>query len=174
MRKIALLVAVAAVAAAAQAEVAAAQVRPFTIGISGGPSLARGELAEEANTGYHVQASLGFNMPLFPLGVRADLLWQEFPDVHDGHIRQIGGLLNGIFSLPLPILTPYGLVGAGVINSTEPEEHGGGSETAVGLNAGVGVQFPFVGMSGILEARFLNLLGATEHQSIPISVGIRF
>ena len=180
MRKFTLFVAVAAFAVAGHAEVATAQVRPFTIGISGGPSLARGHLAEDAGTGYHVQGSVGFNMPLFPVGLRADLLWQEFPDEHEGHFRQIGGLLNGILGLPLPVLQPYAVVGAGLINTTEPDSdhgdhsHAGESETGVGFNAGIGIQFPFVGMSGVLEARILNLFGDTDHQSIPISVGIRF
>jgi hypothetical protein len=154
-----------------------AQVRPFTIGISGGPSFPTGDLGDETSTGYHVQGSVGFGLAMLPIGLRLDALWQELPDVHDGTMRQIGGLLNGTFGLPLGVAQPYGLVGVGLLNSTEAEEHGGGSENTLGFNAGVGIQFPFVGMSGVIEARYLNLFGsgeATHFQSIPVSFGIRF
>jgi opacity protein-like surface antigen len=149
--------------------------RAFEFGISGGPSIAVGDLGGEANTGYHVQGSLGFGMAGLPLNLRADAFWQEFPEAaHAGEwIRQVGGLVNGIFGLPLGMAQPYGLVGAGVLSTTEH----GRSETSVGFNAGAGVRFPFVGMSGVIEARFLNLFGgegATGVQSIPISFGIRF
>jgi hypothetical protein len=180
MTRIAILFLALAVVAGALPEQVTAQVRPFTVGISAGPSLARGHLAEEAGTGYHVQGSLGFTVPALPLGLRADLLWQELPDEHSGQFRQIGGLINGTFGLPLPMARPYALIGAGVISTTEPEvDHGGHSHaserhTGVGFNAGVGIEFPFLGLGGVLEARVLNLLGDTDHQSIPISFGIRF
>jgi opacity protein-like surface antigen len=180
MKKLAFATLIAA--AAAIAAPAEAQIRPFQISIAGGPSIPTGELSDEAGTGYHVQGSVGFNVPLLPFGVRADLLWQEFPlSGVDGHFRQVGGLLNGTFALPMPIIRPYLLAGAGVINHSEPETphgdhaHEGGSSTDVGFNAGVGVQFPFVGMSGFLEARYLNIVGGnSEARSIPVSVGIRF
>jgi opacity protein-like surface antigen len=159
-------------------------VRPFTIGISGGPTLATGEFRDEAGTGYHVQGSLGFGLPMLPLGLRVDALWQELPaSGADGMFRQIGGLLNGTFGIPLGIAQPYGLIGGGVIAFTSPDlphgdhAHEGETETGFGFNAGIGIEFPFVGMNGVIEARYLGLFGghaATEHQSIPISFGIRF
>ncbi len=169
-------------AAAAFAAPADAQIRPFQISIAGGPSFTTGDLSNEAGTGYHVQGSVGFNVPLLPFGVRADLLWQEFPvSGADGHFRQIGGLLNGTFSLPAPIIRPYVLAGAGVINHTEPETthdghiHTGSSSTDVGFNAGAGVEFPFVGMSAFLEGRYLNIVGGNSAaRSIPVTIGIRF
>jgi opacity protein-like surface antigen len=169
-------------AAAAFAAPADAQIRPFQISIAGGPSFTTGDLSSEAGTGYHVQGSVGFNVPLLPFGLRADALWQEFPvSGADGHFRQIGGLLNGTFALPMPIIQPYVLAGAGVINHREPDvehgdhEHHGGSSTDVGFNAGAGVQFPFVGMSAFLEARYLNIVGGnSEARSIPVTIGIRF
>lgn len=163
------------VALAALAVPAEGQVRPFQISIAGGPSFPTGDLSLEANTGYHVQGSVGFGVPMLPFGVRADLLWQEFPDVHSGHVRQIGGLLNGTIGLPLPILQPYALAGVGLINHRESETHGGESSSNIGFNAGAGVQFPFVGMSAFAEARWLNIAGGHEAaRSIPVSVGIRF
>lgn len=182
MKKILFATVIAAFAAGAAS--AEAQVRPFQISIAGGPSFPAGHLSDEANTGYHVQGSVGFGVPLLPIGLRADLLWQEFQlagEGASGHFRQIGGLLNGVFALPMPLLQPYALAGVGLIQHTEPETvhgghtHTGTSETKVGFNAGAGVQFPFAGMSGFLEARYLNLAGGHEDaRSIPVSIGIRF
>ncbi|CAN5790903.1 hypothetical protein BH23GEM6_BH23GEM6_01510 [soil metagenome] len=180
MKKIAFATMVAALAAfAAPAD---AQVRPYQISIAGGPSFPTGELKDEAGTGYNVQGSVGFGVRMLPIGLRADLLWQEFPlSGVDGHFRQIGGLLNGVFALPLPQLQPYALAGVGVINHREPETphgghaHEGQSSTDFGFNAGAGVQFPFAGMSGFAEVRWLNLVGGnSEARSIPVTIGIRF
>ena len=47
-----------------------------------GPALLR--LADAAGTGYHVQGSIGFGLPMLPFGIRADALWNEVPDETDG------------------------------------------------------------------------------------------
>jgi opacity protein-like surface antigen len=180
MKKIAFVTMIAA--AAAFASPADAQVRPFQISIAGGPSFPTGHLSDEAGTGYNVQGSVGFGVRGLPFGLRADLLWQEFPLTGvDGHFRQIGGLLNATFALPLPFMQPYLLAGAGLINHSEPEtvhgghRHDGSSSTDIGFNAGGGVQFPFAGMSGFVEAKYLNIVGGNEDaRSIPVSIGIRF
>jgi len=182
MKKIVFATMFAAIAAVAAP--ADAQVRPYQISIAGGPSFPTGHLSEEAGTGYNVQGSVGFGVAALPIGLRADLLWQEFPlsgAGATGHFRQIGGLLNGVFALPLPMLQPYALAGVGIINQTEPETphgdhaHEGHSSTDIGFNAGAGVQFPFAGMSGFAEVRWLNLVGGnTDARSIPVTIGIRF
>ncbi len=175
MKKIAFATMIAA--AAAFAAPADAQVRPFQISIAGGPSFPTGHFTDDVGTGYNVQGSVGFGVRGLPFGLRADLLWQEFKIAEaDGHARQIGGLLNATFALPMPFIQPYLLAGAGVINHSEPEGspdvHGG---TDIGFNAGGGVQFPFAGMSGFVEAKYLNIVGGNEDvRSIPVSIGIRF
>ncbi len=154
-----------------------AQFRPWQISIAGGPSFPRGELADEADTGYHVQGSIGVDFPLLPIGVRADALWQEYPDVHDDWVRQLGALANVTVGMPMLLIQPYALVGAGLIRTKLGEEHGGETDTNAGFNAGVGLDFGFLGLGGFVEARFLNLLGGGEaknRQGIPISAGIRF
>ncbi|MBA2669510.1 MAG: hypothetical protein H0U67_03980 [Gemmatimonadetes bacterium] len=178
MRKMTLWAAVAAFALLGSAGNLSAQTRPFTIGISGGPSFPSGaEFSNEANTGYHVQGSLGFAPAMLPVGVRADLLWQEFPDEHGGNFREIGGLANAILALPLAIARPYLLGGIGAINHNPPdEEHGDHAHAEEGRTTsafavGGGIEFPFLGLSGVLEARYLV---AGEHRAVPISVGIRF
>ncbi|MEX2582700.1 MAG: outer membrane beta-barrel protein [Gemmatimonadota bacterium] len=173
----------AVIAASAIPSAADAQLRPWQISLAGGPSFVTGHLAEDAGTGYHVQGSVGFDVPLLPFGVRADAFWQELPDVEDAWFRQIGGLLSGVFQVPLIVIQPYVLAGAGVIRTEAPDEaheghtHIGEPETTVGFNAGAGVEFPFAGLSGFLEARYINAFGsgnATNYQSIPVTVGVRF
>jgi hypothetical protein len=159
------------------------QVRPWEISIAGGPSFPTGDLSDEANTGFHVQGSVGFGLPLLPFGARFDALWQEVPDVHDGWFRQIGVLGNAVVAVPLVFVQPYGLLGVGLLRTETPEEdhgdhaHEGETESFVGFNAGLGLEFPFAGLTGFLEARYLNLFGsgeATHFRTIPVSVGIRF
>lgn len=164
-------------ALAVTAGTGAAQVRPFVIGISGGPSFPVGDLKDEASTGYHVQASVGVAPAGLPAGIRADLLWQEFSDDIEGYFRGIGGLVNAVVAPSMGVVQPYVLGGVGVMRVEEPEtDHGdhthGGSETPFTFAVGGGVAFPFMGLSGVLEARFL--AAGSEHRGIPVSIGIRF
>ena len=177
MRKSVLFAGLAAALVAGGA--AEAQSRPFTIGLSGGPSFPVGdEFSAEAGTGYHVQASLGLAPAMLPVGLRADLLWQEFPDEHEGTFREIGGMANVIVSLPVPVARPYLLGGIGAINHNAPDEdhgehtHEGENETTFAYALGGGIAFPFLGLTGTLEARYLNAGGG--HDGVPVSFGIRF
>jgi len=154
-------------------------VRPWEISIAGGPSFPVGELRDEAGTGFHVQGSVGFAMPALPVGLRVDLLYQEVPlTEEDGEwIRQIGGLLNATFGLPLMVIEPYALVGAGLLRTEEPHDDHVDVYNLLGFNAGLGLDFPFLGLTGFLEARYLNIFGgdeATHFQTVPVSFGIRF
>lgn len=172
-------IAFAAVLMALGAGTAHAQLRPWEISIAGGPSLPTGDLADFADTGYHVQGSIGFGVPMLPVGLRADAFWQEVPDTNDGWYRQIGGLANVTLGIPLVVVEPYILGGVGLIRTETPDGVilDGDSDTSLGFNAGAGAEFPFMGLSGFVEARYLNLLGgdtAKSYQSIPITVGIRF
>jgi len=156
---------------------ATAQTRPVTFGISGGPSLPVGDYADEAELGFHVQGSLGFTPGALPLGIRADLLWQELGEEH-GSFREIGGIVNGILALPAAGARPYALVGVGMVNRSEPEEdhgdhaHEGDSDNTIAFTAGVGLEFGLLGLGGVLEARYL--AAGAGHHTIPISFGIRF
>lgn len=160
-----------------------AQLRPWEISIAGGPSFPMGDLKDEAGTGYHVQGSVGFDLPLLPIGARADLFWQELPDSEEEWFRQIGGMVNAVFEIPMVIIQPYALVGVGYLRTETPEVthtghvHTGETDSSVGLNAGAGIEFPFLGLGGFLEARFINVAGggeATSYQSVPVTLGVRF
>src|SRR5690606_39171389 len=101
---------------------AVGQLRPWEISIAGGPSFPVGDLADVAGTGYHVEGSVGFNVPLMPFGIRADALWQEFKDEEEGWFRQIGAVANATFGVPLVIIEPYALVNVSYLRTDSPEE----------------------------------------------------
>ena len=162
---------------------AEAQHRPWEISIAGGPSFPRGEFADEAGTGYHVQGSVGMNVPSLPVGIRADLLWQELEDDHSEWFRQVGGALNATIGTSVAFLEPYALAGVTYLRTQSPDvvhddhTHAGGSQNLVGVHAGAGLEFPFMGLRGFVEGRVLNLAGGSDakhFQSIPVTVGIRF
>lgn len=157
---------------------AAAQLRPWEISIAGGPSFPTGDLDDSAGAGYHVQGSIGFGIPLFPLGVRGDVLWQELPDDVGGNFRQIGGIANATLGMPLILIEPYVLAGIGVFSLNAPDEahaghdHSGENETTTGFNVGAGLEAGLLGLKGFVEARYLD--AGNGHKTIPLTVGIRF
>jgi hypothetical protein len=180
MRKAVVLLCLMMVAALAVGGMAEAQYRPFQIGMSGGPSTPVGGFSDEVDTGYHVQGSVDVSVPLLPIGVRADALWQEFGMMGvGGTVRQIGVLGNAIVGLPFPIIRPYVVAGAGLTNSTWPEvahgghTHEGGSESRLSGQIGAGVRGGLLGLTGVIEARLLGI-GDRETGSIPVSIGILF
>lgn len=146
-----------------------AQLRPWEISIAGGPSFPTSDLDDVAGTGYHVQGSIGFGIPLFPLGLRGDVLWQEVPHDVDGNFRQIGGIANATLGMPLILIEPYVLGGIGVFSVSAPDTE---SETTTGFNVGAGLEAGLLGLKGFVEARYLD--AGNRHRTIPLTVGIRF
>lgn len=172
-----LAILLAALALVSPALPASAQLRPFTIGIAGGPSTPMGDFGDEAGTGYHVQGSLGLSIPLLPVGVRADVLWQDFPDEAGGAFTDVGAMVNATLGIPLLIARPYLLGGVGLFRQSSPDAahgghaHAGGTENVTGFAVGAGLEVSLLGLGGAVEARYLH---SEERRSVPISVGIRF
>lgn len=158
--------------------VPAATAAQVHLGVGGGPVIPLGHLGEEAETGFHLQGSLGLQIPLLPVGARADLLLQRFPDEHDGSFTAMGGLLNGTLRLPFPIVRPYVIGGVGMMRQSEPDvDHGdhahtGETQTEFAFGVGAGVQLRLLGFGGFAEARFLDW--GNSNRSIPLTIGITF
>jgi hypothetical protein len=148
-----------------------AQIPGIDIGIAGGPTIPLGSLGDETDTGLHFRGSFGLEIPLLPIGARADLLWQRFPHHDDGAVTTLGGLLNATLRMPFPIIRPYGIAGVGYMRHSEP--HGGHTddfdEFAFALGAGVGLRL--MGFGGFVEARYLDWGRA---RSVPLTIGITF
>lgn len=163
--------------AAVAPSVAEAQIPGLRLGLAAGPSIPLGELSDEAGTGFHVRGGVGLEIPLLPIGVRGDLIWQQFADEHDGNFTQLGGLINATWRLPFPIIQPYLVGGGGLMRFDEPEEdhgdhaHDGESGTNFAFAAGAGVQLRLLGFGGFVEARYLDW---GRHRAIPLTIGITF
>jgi opacity protein-like surface antigen len=157
---------------------AEAQSPGVRLGIAGGPSFPLDDLAEEASTGFHLRGGLGVELPLLPLGVRADVIWQQFPDVESGHFTQLGGLLNATWRMPMALVRPYLVGGAGLMRHEEPEvDHGdhaheGGTSTDFAFAVGGGLELRLIGLGAFLEARYLDW--GHGHRAIPLTIGITF
>lgn len=174
------ILALAAVAAAALAPSAHAQVsNPIHVGVSGGISFPTSDAADfgdgftmKLKSGYNVAGHLGFSVPLFPLGLRADVGYNKF-DGKDtdlggfGNARFDAGVLSGTLNAiikPASLLPvkPYLIGGVGAYrvktegSGTFLGESGSGdqSTTHFGLNGGAGINFSLGELSTFLEARY--------------------
>lgn len=158
----------------------AAAQRGIQIGFAGGPTFPLGNLAAEAGTGFHLLGGLALELPLLPVGARADLIWQRFPDEHSGHFTSLGGLLNATLRVPLavPLTQPYLFAGAGLVNHEAPVEdhvdhtHAGTSGSEFAFNLGAGVRLRLLGFGGFAEARYLDW--GHGNRAVPLTLGITF
>lgn len=182
MRNLAAALLVTALAIAASAAPASAQVE---LSIAGGPSLPLGDFGDVVGTGFHGQASLRLSLPLLPVSARVDGLFNQFPmEIGDADMRVLAGSVNAVLSLPSVGITPYLIGGVGLYNSrlsggdgTEPAlpESDGDSTTDFGANIGAGVSVGLPGLSVFGEARLHNIFGdGGSTRFVPISVGLRF
>lgn len=176
----------------------AAQERSWYVAAGAGPSVAMGTLAEEVGNGFHLQGSVGVAPRVLPFGLRFDLFYQNFDAVEreptinrslgGEWFRQLSGLVNAQYALPLGTLQPYALVGGGWIREWHDDRtYYPDAQTTVNLNLGGGVHFPLLGAKGFLEARYLNIVGGealplrppafnpeVQFRSIPITLGVSF
>jgi hypothetical protein len=175
MRPITTTLAAAALLVAGATSAASAQsgTTPVSFGISGGPSL---PTSDGLNSGFQVAGHLGFRSRTSPLGVRFDVLYDNW-DVEGTSIdlRALGGTANLMFHLPSTstAVRPYLSGGIGVYNLKA--SRGGDGETNAGLNAGVGLDFPMSGIIPFAEVRFHSIFTDEEKTNfVPIVFGIRF
>lgn len=156
---------------------AEAQIPGLRAGFGGGPAFPIGSLADDAGTGIHLRGSLGLEVPLLPVGVRGDLLWQRFPHDVSGNFTGLAGLLNATWRLPFPIVQPYLVGGGGLMRYDEPDPLPGSgaqdSETGTDFtfSLGAGVQLRLLGFGAFVEGRYLDW---GRHRAIPLTLGITF
>jgi hypothetical protein len=170
------------VVAAALAFSAADAQAQIGFSIGAGPSFAMGDFGDNVDMGYHAKVAASFSIPLLPIGLQAEGMWNRFDmsDVNgvevDGHAQILNGSLNAVINLPTPGITPYIIGGVGYYNLKEETPLGEGDFNDFGINAGVGVRLGLVGLGGVFaEARLNNVF--TEGDAvrfIPVTLGIRF
>ncbi len=173
----AVVVATALAAPRVQAQATMDQARAVSFGLGAGASVPVGDLGDVFGTGWHAQASLGFNAA--GLGLRIDGMYHSLPeDAHDHDLRVLAGVLNANFRFsPGATVQPYVSVGVGIYNLhlDEDDEEESFDTTRLGLNGGAGIRFQLAGMATFLEARYHNIFTeGSSSQLIPITFGVMF
>lgn len=107
----------AACATAAAPHALAAQLRPVSLGISGGIGVPQGDGADAVENGYVVGAHLRIAPPALPVGFRADVNWsRNDAKLGDGYTNILSGFANATLRLApaAAVLRPYVVGGVGM------------------------------------------------------------
>lgn len=167
----------------ASAPVANAQ-RPFTIGLSVGPSLPAADFNDSHKVGINAAAHVGVKMPASSIGFRLEGFYNLFdnvdftcgfpcpvPEIPGQPIRIAGAGASVIFDFIEGPAGPYVVGGAGAYN-VKPERSDG--STDLGFNAGVGGRFRVAALRTFVEARMHTTRGDLKLHYVPVTVGIEF
>lgn len=162
-------------AAAFLAALPAAASAQFQVGV--GAAIPTGDLADAYDTGLHFQGSFNIGLPVLP-DIRIDGIYQKF-DNDASNTNVLGGGVNLLLDLPLVVIKPYLLAGAGYYDvSTEADDGTGGeidvSDGALGLTGGAGLRVALGRLGVFGEVRVLKITGDADITDIPVIVGVTF
>jgi hypothetical protein len=160
---------------------ARAQERSLLFGASGGVTFPIGDLADDVETGFHINGILHTDrLGGLPFGLRGEAGYQSFSH-DDDTLRHLIARVNAIVPVwERPDAVPYIIAGVGLYNSKAETDHGdhahgGESENFAGINAGFGVRWSIGGLQTIVEARFHHVFDDQHAQQfIPFSIGVLF
>lgn len=144
--------------------------------IAGGPTFATGDAGDGLDMGYHARVGAAFSLPMLPIGIQAEGMWNRFDaSDDDGHMQNLVGSVNAVINLPTPGITPYLIGGLGYYNTKVETSLGEADTNDFGVNAGAGVRLGLPGLGVFAEARLHNIFGENDSfRFIPVSVGVRF
>jgi hypothetical protein len=169
-------VAVALAAAVAWAtREASAQLR---VGVAGGPATPLGDFGDPLERGFHGGVVLDAGVPLFPVGVRADLTYLRLPagDASGQDYSQVAGTLNArVDLLPIPLLDAYAIGGVGLYASDYADAvpgASGGWATEPGINLGVGASVNLIFIRPFAEVRYHRVMKDPARSFVPLTVGV--
>lgn len=154
----------------------AQMARPVTFGIGAGLTIPTGDAGDFLESGYHFQGMVGFRAPMFPVGLRADVMYHtlEFSEATDVSLNTLAGTLNAMFDMGGMMAAPYLTAGVGMYN-LDTDIEGAESTTDFGLNGGAGIRFNLSGFDTFLEARYHHIMSEGDATSlIPVTFGIMF
>jgi hypothetical protein len=163
-----------------------AQANPIAVGIVAGASFPLSDFGDAANTGWHAGGLLEWNGPVFPLGVRGEVVYHRFDSKQssDASLNLLTATLNGVWMFPMtePVtVRPYLIGGGGWYREGCSDCGNADSENKFGANIGAGLQVPLSGFTSLIEARFhiifdsdSDIAGDSNTTFIPISVGLLF
>ena len=159
--------------------------RLVSIGLGGGVSVPRGELGDGAGTGWNALVSLVVSAPMQPLGLRADVAYNQFPfDAanpgglgSNGHESVGSGTINVTYRLPTPgsPVSPYLIAGLGAYRSDCSISAACTADTRFGWNAGLGTKLYVFGLRSFLEVRYHRTKVADASVGyFPVTLGLLF
>lgn len=154
-------------------------------GVLGGANFPISDLGNGVNTGFNVGGLLDFSVPVFPVGLRADVTYNQFSlkGPVPGKFKAIGGDLNALIKVPMDVgFSPYLTGGVGFYNlrtsfetATPGQTLNTASQNKFALNGGAGIQFNLGGLATFVEGRYMYIFtdnGRTTY--FPVSVGVMF
>lgn len=169
--------------------------RPFELGIGGGITFVTGDDRDFYKDGFHLQGSVGLDIPVWGLAARLDVMYHKLPgkDVSDqtvpgapdtlfvGDFSTIAGALSALYYLTAAetSVRPYINFGIGLYFSEQDavkyEQPVSGSSTDFGLVGGLGLRFGLGPLSAFAEARIHNIFGdGGSAQIYPLTIGAMF
>ncbi|HEV7990721.1 MAG TPA: outer membrane beta-barrel protein [Gemmatimonadaceae bacterium] len=156
---------------------------PISLGLGGGVALPLSDFNDDVVPGWRALGTLAIEVPLIPLGLRIDGAYDRFNiekaligAAGDAGARRIASFtVNPTYRLavPLPLISPYLIGGAGSYNVGCAGNAKCESATSFGWNAGVGLKFGALALHGFAEARYHHVnVGGVQY--VPVTVGIFF
>jgi opacity protein-like surface antigen len=169
---------VSATVLAAAAPASAQGYNPFQIGASGGIAFPTADLGNVTNTGYNISVMVGYKPEFTPIGVRAEAAYNQFGSkIFNGNVNIPAFTGNLVFGLPMGMLSPYAIGGAGLYR-TNVDVTGSGSagENHFGFNIGGGIKIPLSSsFETFVEARYNRVtVNNGSFTFIPVTFGVMF
>ncbi|MDQ6769708.1 MAG: porin family protein [Gemmatimonadota bacterium] len=163
---------------AAAARASAQEYNPFQIGAAGGIAFPVSDLGNTTNTGYDIAVMVGYKPQFTPIGVRAEAAYNQFGSkIFNGNVNIPAFTGNLVFGLPMGMLSPYAIGGAGLYR-TNVNVNGGRSagENHFGFNIGGGIKIPLSSsFETFVEARYNRVTVNNGTLSfVPVTVGVMF
>jgi hypothetical protein len=158
---------------------------PLSVGVAGGVSMPISSFSDDVVPGWRALGTLAVGVPLLPLGLRLDAAYDRFSidralvgttPSPSGARRIASFTVNGTYRLvPLPVISPYLIAGAGSYNVGCSGGISCESGTSFGWNGGAGLKFGALGIHAFAEARYHHVNGnKTSVQFVPVTVGLMF
>ena len=158
--------------------------RLITLGLGGGVTIPQADLSSVANTGWNALGALILGTPMQPLGLRADVAYNQFPfsaassSALGAGNHRIGSLTaSATYRLPTPgtPVSPDLIAGLGAYRMDCSVSSACEATTHFGWNAGLGMKFYTLGFRSFVEARYqrTSANGSTVNY-FPVTLGLLF
>ena len=164
--------------------------RPLALVISGGLTLPSGDLGNFHDSGFHYDASLIFNIPGFPIGLRPEFSLtqfklKDFTPPSGGSVDDVTNMMAFLGNIEVGLGGGlYVLAGGGILSMSVPEALAPDGEEESSkkftFDAGAGLRFSLGAVRGFVEARIgaasyeAGKVGFSKAQFIPVTFGIVF